>query len=53
MDENGAVKFPASVIDQVIEKAEYLQKFEENRQRRMRETEDVDELIKIMSGFYD
>ena len=31
----------------------YLQKFEENRQRRMRETEDVDELIKIMSGFYD
>ena len=53
MDENGAVKFPASVIDQVIEKAEYLQEFEENRQRRMRETEDVDELIKIMSGFYD
>lgn len=53
MDENGAVKFPASAIDQVIEKAEYLQKFEENRQRRMRETGDVEELIKIMSGFYD
>ena len=47
------MKFPASAIDQVIEKAEYLQKFEENRQRRMRETGDVEELIKIMSGFYD
>lgn len=53
MDENGAVKFPAQYIDQVIEKCEYLQKFEENRQRRMRETQDVEELIKIMSGFYD
>ena len=53
MDENGAVKFPAAAIDQVIEKATYLQQFEENRQRRMRETDDVEELIKIMSGFYD
>lgn len=53
MDENGAVKFPAEVIDQVIEKATYLQEFEEKRQKRMRETQDVEELIRIMSGVYD
>lgn len=53
MDENGAVKFPSNVIDEVIERATQLQKLEENRQKRMRETTDVEELIAIMSGVYD
>ena len=55
MDENGASEIPASVnrSGNLEKAASILQEFEENRQRRMRETEDVDELIKIMSGFYD
>lgn len=53
MDENGAVKFPAEHIDEVIDLATKLQKFEEKRQQMMRETNDVEEIIRIMSGIYD
>ena len=53
MDENGAVKFPAKYIDEVISKAKDLQAIESKRQKMMRETTDVEELIKIMSGLYD
>lgn len=53
MDENGAVKFPAKYIDEVISKAKDLQAIESKRQKMMRETADVEELIKIMSGLYD
>lgn len=52
MDENGAVKFPPSSLDEVIKRAEDLQVLEANRQKMMRETTDVEELCKIMSGFY-
>lgn len=53
MDENGAVKFPVEHIDEVIDLATKLQKFEEKRQQMMRETNDVEEIIRIMSGIYD
>ena len=53
MDENGAVKFSADCLDEVIEKASRLQDIESNRQEMMRKTDDIEELIKIMSGLYD
>lgn len=53
MDENGAVKFPAQHIDEVIDKCTYLAEFEDKKQKRMRETNDVEEIIRIMSGVYD
>ncbi len=53
MDENGAVKFPQAVLPEVIEKATYLQDLEARRQHLMRESSDVEEIIRIMSGIYD
>lgn len=53
MDENGAVKFPATYIDEVIKRATSLQEIEAKRQEMMRNTSDTEELIKIMSGLYD
>ncbi len=53
MDENGAVKFPASYLDEVLEKASYLAKIESLRQARMLETKDMECVIKIMNGVYD
>lgn len=53
MDENGAVKFPPEYLDRIIEKATYLQQLEGHRQQKMRESDDVDEIIRIMEGFYD
>lgn len=53
MDENGAVKFPAEHIDEVIKRCTTLAAYEEKKQKMMRETNDVEEIIKIMSGVYD
>lgn len=53
MDENGAVKFPADKVDEMIEKATYLSDLESKRQALMRETTDVEKLIDIMKGIYD
>jgi 4-hydroxy-4-methyl-2-oxoglutarate aldolase len=53
MDENGAVKFPAEYLDEVTERATKLQQLESKRQGLMRETNDVEEVIKIMKGMYD
>lgn len=53
MDENGAVKFPEEYLDDVIKYAERLREIESKRQGMMRNTNDVEELIKIMSGLYD
>ena len=53
MDENGAVKFPADKLDQVLERAERLQKIEEKRQALMRDSHDAEVIIRIMSGIYD
>lgn len=53
MDENGAVKFPADFLDDVIKNAEALRILEEKRQKKMRETQDVEKVIDIMRGLYD
>ncbi|MDR1519748.1 MAG: RraA family protein [Planctomycetota bacterium] len=53
MDENGAVKFPAARLDEVIAQAGRLRKIEEKRQKMLRETADATELAKIMQGIYD
>lgn len=53
MDENGAVKFPADKLDQVLELAERLQNMEAKRQAMMRGAGDVEKIIEIMEGIYD
>ncbi|MDL2220264.1 RraA family protein [Eubacteriales bacterium OttesenSCG-928-N14] len=53
MDENGAVKFPAEYIEEVYQRCEVLSELESKRQQMMRETDDVEKIIEIMSGFYD
>lgn len=53
MDENGAVKFPEEYLDEVITKVTGLQEIEAKRQELMRNTDDIEELIKIMNGLYD
>ncbi len=53
MDENGATKFPPACLDAVLERAGRLQAIETKRQRLMRETGDIDEIIKIFGGMYD
>ncbi len=53
MDENGATKFPAAYLDEVLVRAERLQKIEQKRQKLMRETTDIKEIAKIMQGLYD
>lgn len=53
MDENGAVKFPSEYIDEVIARAKKLQAIERKRQELMKNTSNVEEIIKIMSGVYD
>ena len=53
MDENGATKFPTTYLDEVLARVRKLQKIEQNRQKMMRETNDVEELAKIMQGLYD
>lgn len=53
MDENGACKFPGDRLDDVLELAEKLYQLETKRMALMRETSDVDEIMKIMGGAYD
>lgn len=53
MDENGATKFPARYLQDVLDRAKVLQDVETKRQSLMRETSDVDEIIKIFGGIYD
>ena len=53
MDENGAVKFPNQYIGDVLDKVQRLQKIEQERQEKMRNSSDVEEIIRIMNGFED
>jgi len=53
MDENGAVKFPREYLPQVLDLAEKLQQVEINRQSKMAATNDVERVIRIMTGFED
>ena len=53
MDENGAVKFPADRVEDILVRAEKMQQIETRRQALMRETTDVEKLAQIMAGVYD
>jgi regulator of RNase E activity RraA len=53
MDENGATKFPADRIDDILIRAERLQAIEAKRLKLLSETSDIEELAKIMGGVYD
>jgi len=50
MDENGAVKFPADRIEDIIRLAERLQKKETELQAKIRAASSAEEIIRIMSG---
>lgn len=53
MDENGAVKFPADRLDDVLRKAEQLKEIEEKRMAKLRKAATAQELINILGGFED
>ena len=53
MDENGAVKFPASQLDAIASRCQKLAAIESKRQSLMRATSDPAKLAEIMSGIYD
>jgi regulator of RNase E activity RraA len=53
MDENGACKFPAQEIDEVIRRASELQKVEQIRMEKMAKETDPEVILKIISGLYD
>ncbi len=53
MDENGACKFPAEKLDDVLELAEKLHQIESKRMELMRNSDSVEEIMKILSGAYD
>lgn len=53
MDENGATKFPADRVDDILVMAERLQANEAKRLKMLSETSDIEELGKIISGVYD
>jgi len=53
MDENGAVKFPRELLPEIPERARKILDKESRRQKLMRQTSDVEEIAKIMQGFYD
>ena len=52
MDENGAVKFPAKYLEQVLERAKRLWTRDEERQAAMSQTTDPARLAAIMKGLY-
>lgn len=52
MDENGAVKFPAEYLDEVAERCERLQKYENRKQKLLSEYHDAETLAKILSDNY-
>ncbi|MGI6004143.1 MAG: RraA family protein [Christensenellales bacterium] len=52
MDENGAVKFPAEKLEQVVDFAIKLQQKEAGMQQAMARATDADEIFRIFSGDY-
>jgi 4-hydroxy-4-methyl-2-oxoglutarate aldolase len=52
MDESGAVKFPEPYFDDILENCKKIQADEAERQALMRQTNDVEQIIKIMTGQY-
>ena len=52
MDQNGAVKFPRKYLLQVLEKAKFINRMDQERQKSMFETTDPAELAKLMKTVY-
>ena len=52
MDENGACKFPAKYLDEVITKAELLQAQEEASMARIRACKNAKEVLEVLGGPY-
>lgn len=50
MDENGAVKFPADKVDEVIEYAEKALMAETTKKKNIENAENIEELIRAMEG---
>ncbi len=53
MDENGAVKFPAKYLQEVYDRALLIQKQEGEKIAAMAATNDIDELVRLMTGKSD
>ena len=53
MDENGAVKFQKEYMEEIAQRSEKILEVEVKRQKLMREADDVEEIGRIMNGFYD
>lgn len=53
MDENGAVKFPLTYLDQVLERLELLSARESDCQNRMRAASSVDEVADIIESIFN
>lgn len=53
MDENGAVKFPAEYLPEVVERCERLQAYEARKQKLLSEHHDAETLAKILSDNYE
>ena len=52
MDENGACKFPAKYLDEVLERATALQADEEKSMARIRACKNAKEVLEVMGGPY-
>lgn len=53
MDENGAVKFPREYLEEVLEKATAMQKFEAKAQPMLAQANSGKEITDILAGLYD
>ncbi len=53
MDENGAVKFPAAYLDEILIRAKRVQEIDDRKQAAMRKTNDPAKLAKIMKGIIE
>lgn len=53
MDENGAVKFPATYLKQVVLRCEQLSSYEQKKQKPLASTSDPATLAKILADQYE
>ena len=53
MDENGAVKFPREHLPDVLERSKKLSEIEKIRMDKIKSSSNVEQIVKIMSGFED
>ena len=53
MDRNGCVKFPAKYLPQVLEKVKRIAGKDAEKQRRMKQSTDPEEIARLMKGLYE